>query len=119
MKALACLVIAAGALASPVISFAQNPAPLTRAEVRADLIRVERAGYNPSQGNDIHYPDDIQAAEAKIAAQDNQHMTNNAVGGATMTGTSAAGSHLHLPSPSPSPSSCVGPVSYCNIYFGN
>ena len=117
MKALTCLLIAAGALASPVISFAQSSAPLTRAEVRADLIHVEQAGYNPWAANDVHYPASIQAAEAKIAAQDNQHMTNTAVGGTTMTGTSSSGSHLHLPKPSPS--SWVGPVSFCNPFFGN
>ena len=117
MKALTCLLIAAGALASPVISFAQSSAPLTRAEVRADLIHVEQAGYNPFAINDSHYPASIQAAEAKIAAQDNQHMTNTSVGGTTMTGMSSSGSHLHLPRPSPS--SCVGPVSYCSIFFGN
>ena len=117
MKTLTCLLIAAGALASPVVSFGQSSAPLTRAEVRADLIRVEHAGYNPSIANAENYPADIHAAEVKIAAQDNQHMTTTAVGGTTMTGTSSTGSHLHLPNPSPS--SCVGPVSYCNIFFGN
>ncbi|SMG48697.1 DUF4148 domain-containing protein [Paraburkholderia susongensis] len=117
MKTLTCLLIAAGALASPVISFAQSNAPLTRAEVRADLIRVEQAGYNPSAADDVNYPADIQAAETRIAAQDNKHMANDAVGGTTMSGTSAAGSHLHLPKPAPS--SCVGPASYCDIFFGS
>ena len=36
------------ALVVPVVSFAQaNQQSLTRAQVRADLIRAERAGYNP------------------------------------------------------------------------
>jgi len=69
-----CLLIAAGALASPVVSFAQSPAPLTRAEVRADLIRVEHAGFNPSTINAENYPADIQAAEARTTGQDNQHI---------------------------------------------
>ncbi|QBR03741.1 DUF4148 domain-containing protein [Paraburkholderia pallida] len=117
MKALTCLLIAAAALASPGISFAQNNAPITRAETRADLIRVEQAGYNPSIANDVNYPADIQAAEAKIATQDNQHMANDAVGGTTMSGTSSAGSHLRLPKTTAS--SCVGPASYCDIFFGS
>ena len=117
MKALTCILIAAGTLASPGISFAQSAAPLTRAEVRADLIRVEQAGYNPSIGTDENYPADIQAAEARVGAQDNLHMANDAVGGTTMTGTSSTGSHLHLPKASPS--SCVGPASYCNVFFGS
>jgi hypothetical protein len=117
MKTLACLIIAAGALASPVLGFAQSTAPVTRAQVRAELIRLEKAGYDPSAGStDANYPAAIQAAEAKIAAQDNQQATNNAVGGASMNGTSAAGSHLH---PSKPAASCVGPASYCNPYFGS
>ena len=56
-------------VALPALAFAQStPGPVTRAEVRADLIRVEKAGYNPF-GNDANYPVDIQAAEAKVAAQ--------------------------------------------------
>jgi hypothetical protein len=119
MKMLASLVIAVGALASPILSFAQSSAPVTRAEVRADLIAVEKAGYDPSISNDANYPAGIQAAETKVAEQDNQQLTNNAVGGTTMNGSSAAGGHRHLHLPKPSPSSCVGPVSYCNAYFGS
>lgn len=116
MKTLACLVLAMGAFASPVVSFAQSTEPVTRAQVRAELIRLEQAGYHVGDGDHTTYPAQIQAAEAKIAAQDNQQAANNAVGGTT-NGTSAAGSSLHLPKPSPSP--CVGPASYCNLFFGN
>ena len=92
MKTLVCLTLAVSALASPALSFAQaSPAPLTRAQVRADLVRVEQAGYNSSVGDDATYPADIQAAEAKIAAQDASRMAANAVGGATNTGSSQAG----------------------------
>jgi hypothetical protein len=117
MKTLARLVIASCALASPVVSFAQSTEPVTRAQVRAELIRLEQAGYHVGDGDQTTYPAQIQAAEAKIAAQDSQQAANNAVGGTTINGTSAAGSPLHLPKPSPS--SCVGPASYCNLFFGN
>ncbi|WP_343672052.1 DUF4148 domain-containing protein [Paraburkholderia heleia] len=90
---------------------------LTRAEVRADLIRVEQAGYNPSIGNDATYPADIQAAEAKIAAQDHQSLANDAMGGTSMSGMSDSG--LPMPSHNGTSSSCVGPSSYCNIFFGS
>ena len=63
-KTLVCIALAASALAAPALSFAQSNAPVTRAEVRADLVRVEQAGYNPSRGDDADYPADIQAAEA-------------------------------------------------------
>jgi hypothetical protein len=135
MKTLLCLVLAGGALASPVVGFSQSTAP-TRAQVRADLVRLEEAGYHVGDGDATTYPAEIQAAEAKIAAQDGQQAADisapdnqtadnsaqdsqgtagNGVGGTTLSGTSAAGSSPRLPKPS----SCVGPASYCNIFFGN
>jgi len=117
MKTLACMAIALGTLASPVLSLAQSTAPLTRAEVRAELIRVEKAGYIPSSGDEVNYPADIQAAEAKIAAENNSQTMNDAIGGMPMKGNSAAGAPTQAPKPVAS--SCVAPVSYCNIYFGN
>ena len=66
MKALICAVFAAAIVAVPSLAFAQTTsAPVTRAEVRADLVRVEQAGYHPEENN-LHYPADIQAAEARI-----------------------------------------------------
>ncbi|KAG8154925.1 DUF4148 domain-containing protein [Burkholderia catarinensis] len=69
MKTLIRAVLISCALSAPIIAFAQTAGgPLTRADVRADLVRVESAGYRPV-GSDPYYPDDIQAAEAKVAAQ--------------------------------------------------
>ncbi|ASW01473.1 DUF4148 domain-containing protein [Paraburkholderia aromaticivorans] len=42
--------------------------PLTRAEVRQELVELEAAGYDPSRGDDSNYPADIQEAERKVAA---------------------------------------------------
>ncbi|SDD53037.1 protein of unknown function [Cupriavidus sp. YR651] len=71
MNALTRTLLISIALVAPVASFAQSTqGPVTRAEVRADLIRVEQAGYHPGVGDDSTYPADIQAAEAKIAAED-------------------------------------------------
>ena len=56
----------AAVLVVPAVSFAQSNQPLTRAEVRGQLEQLERAGYRPS-ANDLYYPDDIQAAEARVA----------------------------------------------------
>jgi hypothetical protein len=115
-KMLAGFVLAAVTLGAPVLSFAQSTAPLTRAEVRADLVRVEQAGYTPSS-NDINYPADIQAAEAKIAAQNDQQLTNQAVGGVAQNGSSASGTASHKAMHTSA--SCVGPVSFCNVFFGS
>ena len=71
MKSFAKLtaVLAAIALAVPVTVFAAANQPLTRAEVREQLVQVEAAGYNPARMNPNTYPADIQAAEAKVAAK--------------------------------------------------
>jgi hypothetical protein len=92
MKALVCLTLAVCALASPISSFAQTAsAPVTRAQVRAELLRLEEAGYNPSAGDEGNYPADIVAAEEKIAAEDAQRMTSAIVDGNTQTDSSHAG----------------------------
>ncbi|KIG04892.1 Protein of unknown function DUF4148 [Burkholderia sp. MR1] len=69
MKSLIQAVVVAAALAAPVAVFAQSSAPLTRAQVRAELVQLEQTGWRPAAGADPHYPEDIQAAEAKVAAQ--------------------------------------------------
>ncbi|MBN3762078.1 DUF4148 domain-containing protein [Burkholderia sp. Ac-20365] len=84
MKALIQAVVVSCALAAPALSFAQaNQGEVTRAQVRDDLQRVEAAGYRPIS-KDAFYPDDIQAAEAKVS------MEQSAVGG-TSNGTMQTG----------------------------
>jgi cytochrome c556 len=69
MKSLIQAVVVAAALVAPVAVFAQSNQPVTRAQVRAELVQLEKAGYNLAHGEDPYYPADIQAAEAKVAAQ--------------------------------------------------
>ena len=69
MKNLIQAVVVAAALVAPVAVFAQSNQPVTRAQVRAELVQLEKAGYNPARGEDPYYPADIQAAEARVAAQ--------------------------------------------------
>lgn len=57
------------AFAAPVASFAQSNQSVTRAQVRAEIVQLEKAGYNPGVVNDTTYPADIQAAEARIAVE--------------------------------------------------
>jgi Domain of unknown function (DUF4148) len=60
--------LAIGAVLSiPPMSYAQSNQPVTRAEVRAELVQLEKAGYNPAS-DQTQYPRNIQAAEAKVAA---------------------------------------------------
>lgn len=126
MKKLALLALTLSALVSSSVTFAQSAsAPLTRAQVRAELIRLEQAGYNPATVNDVTYPADILAAEAKVAVQDAEQQAatpkqqNSDSGmGAEMKGTSDSG-HKKQDTPPSSLSTCVGPVSFCNIYSGS
>jgi hypothetical protein len=86
MKLAQSLIVAA-VLTVPAISFAQSSQPLTRAEVRAELVQLENAGYNP-EGDSATYPRNLQAAEAKVNAQ--THDAESAYGVST-SGSSAAG----------------------------
>jgi len=87
MKSFIEAAVIAALIAAPLAAFAQsNQQPLTRAEVRADLARVEKAGYNPNDW--YHYPANIQAAEARIAADNKADATAY---GSSSNGSSQAG----------------------------
>jgi hypothetical protein len=97
MKALICTTLAL-VLAAPAISFAQTTdQPVTRAQVRADLVQLENAGWRPNS-QDAYYPSDIQAAEARVHSGD----TTTGYGGTTENGTSM--------SQSPTSGAVVAPV---------
>ena len=46
------------------------PKGKTRAQVRAELIRFEQAGYHSANGEDPYYPADVEAVTAKLQAPD-------------------------------------------------
>ena len=88
MKSLIKAVALAVVLAAPVVSFAQSNQPVTRAEVRAQLVQLEKAGYNPS-ASDEEYPENIQAAQARVDAQ--QAGVQASGFGSSTNGSSASG----------------------------
>jgi hypothetical protein len=89
MKSIIKAVAIAVALSAPIASFAQSSQPVTRAQVRAELVQLEKAGYDPGRmGRDPYYPDDIQAAEARVASENG---STSSVGGA-VSGSSQSGS---------------------------
>jgi hypothetical protein len=95
MKSLIKAALISCALVAPVFAVAQTATPdndgsVTRAQVRADLIRVEQAGYRPSAGDDAFYPNDIQAAEAKVNASKTAPVAGPAVGGDGILHSSAS-----------------------------
>jgi hypothetical protein len=101
-------VVVAAALAIPAISFAQSSQQgLTRAQVRAELVELEHAGYNPS-GDHTNYPEELHAAQARVQAQRLAAAGTSGYGapavGATQAGGAVQPQHL-----APSQS----------VYFGN
>ncbi|HEY3596074.1 MAG TPA: DUF4148 domain-containing protein [Paraburkholderia sp.] len=92
MKTFISAVVASTLLAAPVVSFAQSAQsnqPLTRAQVRAELVQLEKAGYDPLS-DEQDYPNNIQAAEARVAAQKAAQDDTSGYGAQTH-GTSQAG----------------------------
>jgi Domain of unknown function (DUF4148) len=80
MKSFTRAILIAAVIAAPVASFAQSSQSVSRAQVRAELAQLEKAGYDPHDW--IHYPENIQAAEAKVAAQNAAQAAVSGYGGA-------------------------------------
>ena len=87
MKLFKSLIVVAALAIPAVSSFAQANQPVTRTEVKAQLVQLEKAGYNPGT-DQTQYPTNIQAAEARV------QVTNSADAdlGGTSEGTSVSGS---------------------------
>ena len=90
MKSLIQAVVIAAALAAPVASFAQSNQPVTRAQVRSELIQLEQAGYQPGRA-DPYYPADIQAAQARVDAQNGAAQPAASAFGGAVSGSSQSG----------------------------
>jgi hypothetical protein len=71
MKSLIRTAAAALILTLPIAAFAQTNGPVTRADVRAQLVQLEDAGYNPASDH-ATYPAKLEAAQARL----NQHGTD-------------------------------------------
>ncbi|WP_158937302.1 DUF4148 domain-containing protein [Burkholderia sp. S171] len=113
MKSFTSVVLAASILLVPLSGFAQQSGSMiTRAQVRAELIQLEKAGYTPSTGNETNYPADIQAAEAKVSTE-SATVATGSVGGSENRSDSGQRAGRTIAS------SCVGRVSFCSTYFGS
>jgi uncharacterized protein DUF4148 len=93
MKSIIQAVALAAVIASPVAALAQSEQPVTRAEVKAQVQQLEQAGYNPAAARDPQYPADIQAAEARVSAQNAKGQGATSGYGSSMGGSSQAGHH--------------------------
>lgn len=75
---------------APAAVFAQSSnQPLSHAQVLNQLTQLRQDGYRPSK---IHYPNDIQAAEARVAAQGGTNVRSATGFGGSTSGTVQSGS---------------------------
>jgi len=90
LVAAAALAISAWAGAAATVAHAGE---LTRAQVRAELTQLRAAGYDQSVGEDAHYPDALQLAQARVNATQPAAKAahENSGYGADAAGTSASG----------------------------
>ncbi|MFL6639965.1 MAG: DUF4148 domain-containing protein [Paraburkholderia graminis] len=105
MKSLIQAVVIATVLAAPVASFAQSNEPVTRAQVRAELVQLEKAGYEPSRA-DRYYPADLQAAQNRVAEHNGTAQPAVSSYGGVNNGSSDSGRATVTPGTK-------------SIYFGN
>jgi hypothetical protein len=108
MKKLAWLSLSAAVLLSSS-AFAQG---LTRSEVRQQLVEAQQNGSE--YVSDASYPDVPPVFQNQA---ENQRKNANAYGGVA-AGSNASAPRARMSGPQ-SPETCVGPVSFCNIYSGS
>jgi hypothetical protein len=80
------LVTVATILISPIAAFSQGSAPLTRAQVYAEMVQYEKDGYNPARQNPRTWVDDAHRATSVLASKNlnavdhvaNDHTANSA-----------------------------------------
>jgi len=106
--------VAAMSVASVATSVSAQAQALTRAQVRQQLIDAENNGLRFV--TDTSYPD-VSPLFQQQAEQMSRHRAETAVG-SDPAATSEAGRPATLPSRSRS-SACVGPESFCTLYFGS
>lgn len=102
------------ALASAGFASAASAQALSRAEVQQQLIEAQ-ADANGSRVSNATYPDSSPASQQQVA-QTHQQGTGYGPG---MTGSTAAGTGAMMGDHRTSQGDCVGPPSFCSIYFGN
>lgn len=77
---------------APILAFAQAPnaAPVTRAQVKNEIVQLEKSGYSLT-GSNIDYPSTLQAAQARADAATSTATATTTYGG-KLGGTTDAGS---------------------------
>lgn len=84
--------LAAALMLLPAAAFAQTSnEPPTHAQLMDQLTQLRQDGYKPSK---IHYPADIQAAQARVAAQNGTPATSASGFGGTTDGAMRSGAAM-------------------------
>ena len=93
MKSLISAVIVASALILPAVSFAQqaNNSPMTRAQVRAELVAAQKAGL--VYQNDTQYPKAALGGGATVASTQGAKDIGGAHAGSTAAGAPSSAQH--------------------------
>ena len=86
----------------------------TREEVRQELIQAEDNGSRLV--TDASYPVISPIYEQQVARMQARHALSGE--GTGISGSSLSGSRVEKPDSESHSRPCVGPVSYCNPYFG-
>ncbi|HEY1999283.1 DUF4148 domain-containing protein [Paraburkholderia sp.] len=113
MKKLVLLSMSVAVLASTSVfsnAFAQEK---TRAEVRQELIQAENNGSRFV--TDTSYPEVNPIFAQQVAHLKQQ---DNPAVGSDMSGSAQSGKRSGMAG-KPSGTSCVGPASFCSVYFGS
>lgn len=99
-KSLIQAIAVAAVVTAPVASFAQATAPVTRAQLKSEIVQLEKAGYSPT-GSDIDYPTNLQAAEARV--EDAGRAAVKTTYGGKLEGATESGSRASAASHAKSP----------------
>jgi hypothetical protein len=93
MKLVIRIIVLALAAVPALASAGQSSAGMTRAQVRAQLVQLEQAGYNPAR-RDNYYPRSIQHAEARVKSSESTMRADTSGYGAMRQAESASGSPI-------------------------
>ncbi len=93
-------IVLTSALCIPALTYAQQTSDsLTRAAVKADLVQMEQAGYNP-EGDRTSYPAQTQAAEQRVEMNRGDMATSYGTSyGSPTNGSSATGTRVPMAQP--------------------
>jgi hypothetical protein len=90
MKTLVRAVCAVAVIVVPIASLAQSDGSMTRAQVQAEIVQLEQAGFNPANANTVDFPANMQATDTNAGGQGSGY--GPAINGSTQMGHPASSS---------------------------